>query len=178
MKTSDITSAWVRCAYAGPLGAMTLAASDQGLSGCWFDGQKHMPDVSRWTVQNDNPVLQRAASELQRYFAGEAHPFQVPLDIQVGTAFQQSVWRALLGIAPGQTLSYGELSQRLGRATAVRAVGAAVGRNPLSLFIPCHRVVGANGALTGYAGGLERKHALLELEHGQASRFAQGTIAG
>ena len=178
MKNSDITNAWVRCSYASPLGAMTLAASEQGLTGCWFDTQKHMPDVSRWATRIDNPMLQQAASELQRYFAGETHPFQVPLDIRVGTAFQQAVWRGLLAIGPGQTLSYGELSQRLGRATAVRAVGAAVGRNPLSLFIPCHRVVGANGALTGYAGGLERKQALLELEFGQASRFAQGTIAG
>ena len=178
MKNTKLTSTWVRCAYASPLGPMTLAASEQGLTGCWFDGQKHMPDISRWAVQNDHPTLQQAAAELQRYFAGETATFQVALDIRVGTDFQQAVWRALLGIASGQTLSYGELSQQIGRATAVRAVGAAVGRNPISLFIPCHRVVGANGALTGYAGGLDRKHALLHLERGQATPSAQGTIAG
>jgi methylated-DNA-[protein]-cysteine S-methyltransferase len=143
---------------------MTLAASAHGLAGSWFDGQKHMPDSSAWPVQNAHPVLLQAQAELSEYFAGTRSRFTLPLDLGRGTAFQQQVWRSLLDIAAGQTLAYGALAARMGRAAAVRAVGAAVGRNPLSIVVPCHRVVGANGALTGYAGGLERKQALLQLE--------------
>jgi methylated-DNA-[protein]-cysteine S-methyltransferase len=105
-----------------------------------------------------------AAHELQQYFAGERSQFDVPVDLGRGTPFQQSVWAALRGIPPGATTSYGAISQRLGKASAVRAVGGAVGRNPISIIVPCHRVVGANGAMTGYAGGLPRKVALLQLE--------------
>ncbi|HAL40009.1 MAG TPA: cysteine methyltransferase, partial [Polaromonas sp.] len=98
------------------------------------------------------------------YFAGQRNRFEVPLDLACGTAFQQSVWQALLAIPYGRTASYGEVSRRIGKPTAVRAVGAAVGRNPVSIIVPCHRVMGANGSLTGYAGGLDRKTALLKLE--------------
>ena len=165
MKTIKAKEALVRCRYDSPLGPMTLAATDKALAGVWFDGQKHMPDARGWPEQPEHPVLQQARRELAQYFAGERQQFEVPLDTSRGTEFQQQVWRGLLDIPAGQTISYGTLGARIGRAAAVRAVGAAVGRNPLSIVVPCHRVLGANGALTGYAGGLERKTALLQLEN-------------
>ena len=143
---------------------MTLVAHDDALVWVGFDGQKHAPDFSQWPVAADHPILRLAAEELRQYFAGERSQFDVPVDLSRGTPFQQSVWTALKGIAPGATVSYGAISQGLGKASAVRAVGGAVGRNPISIIVPCHRVVGANGAMTGYASGLPRKVALLQLE--------------
>jgi methylated-DNA-[protein]-cysteine S-methyltransferase len=157
-----------RCAYTSPLGPMTLAATDSGLAGVWFDGQRHMPDTAGWQLRPDDPLLRRAAAELDAYFAGERSRFDLPLDLGSGTPFQQQVWRALLTIAHGQRSTYAGLSQSLGRPEAVRAVGAAVGRNPISLIVPCHRVLGADGSLTGYAGGLPRKAALLRLESAES----------
>lgn len=154
----------VRCALASPWGAMTLVAHEEALVWVGFDGQKHMPDTSRWPVSATHPILRMAADELQQYFAGERSQFDVPVDLGRGTPFQQSVWTALQGIDPGATTSYGAISQSIGSPNAVRAVGGAVGRNPISIIVPCHRVVGANGAMTGYAGGLPRKVALLQLE--------------
>jgi len=149
--------------FDSPLGAMLLAATSQGLAGVWFVGQKHGPEHADWPEQAGHPVLRQAVQQLQQYFAGERTHFELPLDLQ-GTPFQQSVWRALLTIPTGRTTSYAELSRSLGRPQAARAVGAAVGRNPVSIVVPCHRVVGTGGTLTGYAGGLERKSALLKLE--------------
>lgn len=146
------------------LGGITLAATDQGLAGVWFDRQRHSPDMTGWLRDDDHPVLREAARQLDDYFSGRRQHFELPLDLSHGTAFQQSVWRALLEIPSGRTTSYGALSAGVGKPAAVRAVGAAVGRNPISVIVPCHRVVGSNGSLTGYAGGLERKSALLELE--------------
>jgi methylated-DNA-[protein]-cysteine S-methyltransferase len=154
-----------RTDYQSPLGPMLLAASDQGLAGAWFHGQKHAPlDAERWTVDTRHPLLLRAIEQLEAYFGNEGRGFDLPLDTRLGTTFQQSVWRALLAIPRGGTSTYGELSRQVGRPTAARAVGAAVGRNPLSVIVPCHRVLGSGGSLTGYAGGLERKSALLRLE--------------
>jgi methylated-DNA-[protein]-cysteine S-methyltransferase len=102
--------------------------------------------------------------QLQQYFAGERQDFDLPLDLSGGTVFQQQVWAQLQAIESGSTVSYGQLSHQLGNPKAVRAVGAAVGRNPISIVVPCHRVLGADGTLTGYAGGLDRKTALLQLE--------------
>jgi methylated-DNA-[protein]-cysteine S-methyltransferase len=147
-----------------PLGAITLAATDQGLAGVWFEAQRHSPDTTGWVESHDHLVLCAAASQLAEYFAGERQQFDLPLDLSHGTAFQQSVWQALRQIPHGQTCSYGRLGAQIGRGAAVRAVGAAVGRNPLSVIVPCHRVLGADGALTGYAGGLDRKVRLLALE--------------
>ena len=113
---------------------------------------------------HDHPVLRLAAEQLQQYLRGDRQPFDLPLDLAGGTAFQQAVWQALLRIPRGQTTSYGALARQMDRPTAVRAVGAAVGRNPLSMVVPCHRVLGKDGSLTGYAGGLDRKTALLRLE--------------
>ncbi|MDM0083946.1 methylated-DNA--[protein]-cysteine S-methyltransferase [Variovorax sp. J31P179] len=147
-----------------PLGGITLAATDQGLAGAWFDHQRHWPDTRGWVTDDAHPVLRQAAAQLDDYFAGRRDSFELPLDLSHGTAFQQSVWQALRAIPAGQTTSYGALSAGVGKPAAVRAVGAAVGRNPISVIVPCHRVLGADGSLTGYAGGLERKTALLELE--------------
>lgn len=154
----------VQARYASPLGAMIVAATARGVAGIWFEGQKHMPDHSGWPEQPAHPVLARAVAQLEEYFSGRRDTFDLPLDLQGGTAFQQSVWQALLAIPRGGTTSYGTLGQRIGRPAAMRAVGAAVGRNPVSVVVPCHRVLGADGSLTGYAGGLERKTALLQLE--------------
>ena len=150
--------------YASPLGTMVLAASEAGLAGAWFDGQRHLPECSGWPPAPQHALLLEAMAQLDRYFAGGHAAFDLPLDVAGGTPFQQSVWQALRSIPRGQTLSYRAVGERAGCGGAMRAVGAAVGRNPLSIVVPCHRVVGADGSLTGYAGGLERKRALLHLE--------------
>lgn len=151
-----------------PLGGACLAVSPLGLVGVWFDAQRHLPSLLQgpqaWPHDDQHPVLRAAAQQLDEYLRGTRMQFEVPLDCSGGTPFQQDVWRALLGVARGQTISYSALGQRIGRPSAVRAVGAAVGRNPLSVVVPCHRVLGQDGSLTGYAGGLERKTALLQLE--------------
>ena len=153
-----------RAAFHSPLGPMTLAANSQGLCGVWFDGQKHQPDPQAWPQDAAHPVLLQAQAQLAEYLAGQRSVFDLPLDLSAGTEFQQTVWRGLLDIAPGSSTAYGELARRIGKPMAVRALGAAVGRNPISIIVPCHRVLGADGALTGYAGGLDRKTALLRLE--------------
>ena len=150
-----------------PLGEILLACNDRGLCGVWFEGQRHSPQtqvVQDWQPTPDHPLLQATAAQLQDYFAGRRAMFNLPLDLSRGTAFQQAVWQALLDIAAGPHQSYGQLASRLNNPRAVRAVGAAVGRNPVSIIVPCHRVLGSTGQLTGYAAGLERKRALLQLE--------------
>lgn len=161
MKNSPST---VQTPYDSPLGRIILAAAGNKLVGAWFDGQRHQPDTSAWAQAPQHPVLLQARSQLSDYFAGRRTSFELPLDLGTGTAFQQAVWHALLNIPSGTTRSYGALSADIGQPAAVRAVGGAIGRNPLSIIVPCHRVIGAKGALTGYAGGLERKTALLQLE--------------
>lgn len=150
------------------LGTVRLTASPLGLAGLWFDGQRHLPaqldGPAAWPQDAQHPVLVAAIAQLQQYLLGDRTRFDLPLDMAGGTAFQQAVWQALLSIAPGQTTSYGALARNIGRPTAVRAVGAAVGRNPLSVVVPCHRVLGQDGSLTGYAGGLQRKTDLLRRE--------------
>ena len=154
------------------LGRILLAANDLGLCGVWFEGQRRMPEAAHHAFSgspvsappvSDHPFLLQAQEELDLYFSKPAQPFtfNVPLDLNQGTVFQQKVWLALLDIPLGQTVSYHSLAQRIGQPKAVRALGAAVGRNPISIVVPCHRVLGADGALTGYSGGLERKKILL-----------------
>ena len=164
-------TAIVQTRWTSPLGPMVLAATPRGLAGAWFEGQRHEPDHSAWPAAPDHPTLRAAAAQLAEYFAGQRQHFDLPLDISGGTAFQQAVWRALTQIAPGSTTRYGALAAQLGQPTAVRAVGAAVGRNPVSVIVPCHRVLGADGSLTGYAGGLPRKQALLALEGAVSARL-------
>lgn len=146
-----------------PLGAMLLARTDQGLAGAWFVGQKDYPVTIAAPEVPDDALLRKAASQLADYFAGTRTRFHVPLDLH-GTPFQRSVWHALLAIDCGETSSYGAIARSVGKPNAVRAVGAAVGRNPVAVIVPCHRVIGSDGSLTGYAGGLPRKVALLEIE--------------
>ncbi len=160
-----MSTATVRATFQSPLGPMTLAARGKALVGLWFDGQKHQPDPQAWPHDATHPVLLQAQAQLAEYFAGQRSVFNLPLDLDAGTEFQQAVWRGLLDIAPGTTTAYGELARRIGKPLAVRALGAAIGRNPISIIVPCHRVVGADGSMTGYAGGLDRKTALLRLEH-------------
>ena len=153
-----------------PLGQLTLAASTHGLAGAWFEDQQHRPTAlcgagnAAWPSAPAHPVLREAASQIEAYFSGALKTFELPLDLSAGTDFQQAVWQALRALPRGQTCTYGELSQRIGRPSAVRATGGAIGRNPLSVIVPCHRVIGQGGALTGYAGGLARKRALLQIE--------------
>ena len=147
-----------------PLGSLTLVASDKGLCGVWFEDQAHKPDLRHLPWGPSQHWLRLAKTQLTEYFAGKRSSFDLPLDLANGSAFQQSVWRSLLQIPYGRYSTYGELAQHLGQAQAARAVGMAVGRNPLSIIVPCHRVVGANGTLTGYAGGLWRKMDLLQRE--------------
>jgi methylated-DNA-[protein]-cysteine S-methyltransferase len=148
-----------------PLGPLTAAATDLGLAGLWFDGQAHHPGPLAVPLAPLHPMLQAAARALAAYFDGVelAEADQLPLDLH-GTAFQQAVWQALLALPRGSTCSYGEIAIAAGSPAAVRAAGAAIGRNPVSILVPCHRVLGRDGSLTGYAGGLPRKQALLTLE--------------
>ena len=154
--------------FDSPLGAMCLAASSQGLVGAWFIDQKHRPEgmqgAGAWPTRARHPVLRAAAAQLEAYFERRRSVFELPIDLRHGTPFQQAVWRALLEIDAGRTASYGALGRRIGKPGAARAIGAAVGRNTLSIIVPCHRILGSDGSLTGYAGGLQRKTALLQLE--------------
>lgn len=152
-----------QCTVTSPLGPVLLARTAKGLAGVWFEGQKHHPGTLVAPVLPNDPLLSRAAAQLMNYFAGTSTAFDLPLDL-LGTPFQQSVWRALLAIPAGSTRSYSAIATKVASAAAVRAVGGAVGRNPVSVIVPCHRVVGADGSLTGYAGGVDRKVALLKLE--------------
>ena len=142
-----------------PIGKLTLCADEAGIYEVKFGAQSSRADASE--------LLDRAQRELEEYFAGRRRAFSVPLSIH-GTAFQQAVWRALMEIPYGKTATYGEIAKAIGREKACRAVGMANHVNPLPIFVPCHRVVGAGGRLTGYAGGLEIKQFLLELEENNA----------
>jgi methylated-DNA-[protein]-cysteine S-methyltransferase len=145
-----------------PIGKLLLVADRQGLREIWFETGKHRkaPDPA-W--RHDPARLAFARTQLQEYFAGERTRFDLPLH-PLGTNFQVTVWQALAEIPYGSTISYGELAQRIGQPLAVRAVGAANGRNPLPIVLPCHRVIGANGSLTGFGGGLPTKRFLLAME--------------
>ncbi len=158
-----------------PLGPLLLARTKLGLAGAWFELQKHHPAPIEAPQRNDDALLRHTAAWFDAYFRGADPVFDLQLDLQ-GSVFQQAVWTELLRIAPGATCSYGDIARRLGTPAASRAVGTAVGRNPVSVIVPCHRVVGSTGALTGYAAGIDRKIALLRLEAETAGR--QGAKAG
>ncbi|USU13493.1 methylated-DNA--[protein]-cysteine S-methyltransferase [Sphingomonadaceae bacterium OTU29THOMA1] len=147
-----------------PVGLLTLVASDVGLVAVlWEDDDPLRVRLGPLAPDDAHPVLMETMRQLRGYFAGEVTMFDLPLDMR-GTDFQKSVWAALLAIPYGETRSYGAIAREIGRPGASRAVGAANGRNPLSIVAPCHRVVGTGGHLTGFAGGLEAKAALLALE--------------
>lgn len=150
--------------YESPIGGMLLAATNDGLAGVYFDRQKHHPAKGRdWERSPANPHLKRAKAQLAEYFAGKRKKFVLALD-PAGTDFQKAVWQAISGVQFGETITYGELARRAGVPGSARAAGAATGRNPIGIIVPCHRIMGANGSLTGYAGGLAKKRALLALE--------------
>jgi methylated-DNA-[protein]-cysteine S-methyltransferase len=156
---------------ASPVGPLKLVASDVGLVAIiWHDDRPGRVRLNELEEAPDHPVLLHAERELGEYFAGERTSFSVPLDM-VGTDFQKAVWNALLTIPFGETRSYGEIARQVGRPTAFRAVGAANGQNPLSIIAPCHRVIGSDGSLTGFGGGLPAKQYLLGLE-GHRDLFA------
>lgn len=147
-----------------PLGALTLVDEDGRLAGLYLPDQRHRPEPDRLGPRDD-AVQPRLREQLDAYFTGRLQAFDVEL-APGGTPFQAQVWAALRAVPYGSTVTYGELAAAVGRPAAVRAVGAANGRNPVCIVVPCHRVVGAGGALTGYSGGLDRKRALLALEAG------------
>ena len=150
--------------YESPRGRILLVATDAGVSGVYFMGQKYFPEKEKaWRRDPNHAALKQAKRELREYFAGRRKRFAVALDPE-GTPFQRKVWKAISSVAFGNTISYGELARRAGCPGSARAAGAATGRNPLGIIVPCHRIIGSNGALTGYAGGLSKKRALLALE--------------
>ncbi|MEN9383192.1 MAG: hypothetical protein RL323_335 [Pseudomonadota bacterium] len=166
-----------RTLWRSPVGDLILVASPAHLWGVWFADQKGIPE---WGMNApelalvDHSVLRATVGQLNEYFTGKRHTFDLPLEFSWGSAFQQAVWHALAQIGYGQTVSYRDVSLAIGRPSAIRAVGGAVGRNPLGVVLPCHRVLGSQGQLTGYTGGLDRKAALLalEAEHGPTKEAA------
>ncbi|WP_445397354.1 methylated-DNA--[protein]-cysteine S-methyltransferase [Streptomyces sp. LE64] len=149
-----------------PYGTLTLVATEGVLSGVYMTNQRHRPPEETFGDRDPGPFTE-AVRQLDAYFAGELTAFDLPLRLD-GTPFQRSVWDQLLRIPYGRTRTYGELAEALGNPAASRAVGLANGKNPISVIVPCHRVIGANGDLTGYGGGLARKQRLLDFERGTA----------
>ena len=160
------------CTFETPLGTMLATAEAGALTGLYFAGQKYSPEPGDdWRERPDAAPFAAVREQVAAYFAGTRSAFDLPLLPKGGraTGFQREVWRRIAEVPTGSTITYGELARRRGRPAAVRAAGAATGRNPVSLIVPCHRIVGHDGALTGYAGGVERKRALLALERGTAA---------
>ncbi len=153
---------------ASPVGELTLVASDKGLAAIlWENDKPGRVKLGPMSEDKNHPVLVETERQLSDYFAGKRQSFSLDLDFQ-GTEFQKKVWAALLTIPFGQTQNYGQIAAQIGNPKAVRAVGAANGKNPISIVAPCHRVIGANGTLTGFAGGLEAKECLLSIESRKA----------
>lgn len=148
-----------------PIGPLTLVAEGDAITCVYMDDQRHLPGPERFGLADpgDSVVLKEAERQLAEYFAGERTDFDLPLSA-TGTEFQRTVWAALCDIPYGETVSYGELARRIGKPAASRAVGLANGKNPISIVVPCHRVIGSSGRLVGYGGGLDRKQTLLALE--------------
>jgi methylated-DNA-[protein]-cysteine S-methyltransferase len=146
------------------MGEVSVTSDRRALTGFYFEGQKYHPKLEPRFERDDGfDLFVRVREQFDSYEAGRRNDFDAPLALH-GTPFQRRVWQALLAVRFGETISYGELARRVGAPRAVRAVGAAVGRNPISVIVPCHRIIGSDGSLTGYAGGLERKRRLLRLE--------------
>jgi methylated-DNA-[protein]-cysteine S-methyltransferase len=162
-----------------PVGRLTLVATERGLAAIlWEDDRPGRVRLDVAAMVDDHPVLVETERQLEEYFAGRRKQFALTLDVS-GTAFQRRVWNALLTIPFGETRSYGQIARQIGHPSAVRAVGAANGRNPLSIVVPCHRVVGSTGALTGFAGGLDVKAHLLAFESGLGAGVADdGVLRG
>ncbi|AYG79513.1 Methylated-DNA--protein-cysteine methyltransferase [Streptomyces hundungensis] len=151
-----------------PYGPLTLVAADGVLSRLYMEGQRHRPPQETFGERDDDGPFPEVARQLEAYFTGQLTAFDVDLNM-LGTPFQQRVWHQLQQIPYGETRSYGELAEALGNPNASRAVGLANGKNPVGIIVPCHRVIGANGSLTGYGGGLDRKQRLLAFERGRTA---------
>jgi methylated-DNA-[protein]-cysteine S-methyltransferase len=166
--TTTTTTARTHAVVESPYGPLTLVSADGVLSGLYMSGQRHRPAEETFgeRVTADEGPFPEVVRQLTAYFAGERTEFDLPLRLE-GTAFQRSVWDQLVRIPYGQTWSYGELAARLGKPNASRAVGLANGRNPIGIIVPCHRVIGASGSMTGYGGGVDRKVRLLAFESGK-----------
>lgn len=149
--------------HESPLGRLLLAATDSGLCGIYFEEHRYFKGTAGWHRNDDHPHLRNAARQLNEYFAGQRTTFDIALDMK-GTEFQRAVWKELLMLPFGRTTSYRDIAQRIANPKAIRAAGTAIGRNPVSIIVPCHRVLGTSGSLSGYAGGLERKRYLLAHE--------------
>jgi len=155
-----------------PMGDLLLVANESALTGIYFVGCDHIPaEQNEWERDPKHPILRQAKEQLDEYFAGSRTEFTLPLHF-AGTDFQNRVWQQIALIPYGKTITYSDLAQKSGKPEAIRAAGTSTGRNPISIIIPCHRVVGKNGGFGGYAGGLERKRFLLELENPTASLLA------
>ncbi|HBW19762.1 MAG: methylated-DNA--[protein]-cysteine S-methyltransferase [Streptosporangiaceae bacterium] len=165
MSTATATPARTHVTIDSPVGPLTLVAAGRSLTALYLADQRHAPGLAALGPPGDPAAepFAAAAAQLAAYFAGQLSSFDLPLE-PAGTPFQQRVWAALRDIPYGQTASYGQLAGRIGQPAASRAVGLANGRNPIAIIIPCHRVIGSDGSLTGYGGGLERKRYLLDLE--------------
>ncbi|MEN3293238.1 MAG: methylated-DNA-[protein]-cysteine S-methyltransferase [Burkholderiales bacterium] len=150
--------------HPSPLGKLLLAATDRGLRGLYFEEHKYFKGIEGWHRDPNHRHLRNAVRQLDEYFAGRRTCFDVALDLP-GTVFQHAVWRELLALPFGSTTTYQAIADRIANPRAIRAAGTAIGRNPVSIIVPCHRVIGSAGSLSGYAGGLERKRTLLALEH-------------
>ncbi|MEJ0023892.1 MAG: methylated-DNA--[protein]-cysteine S-methyltransferase [Alphaproteobacteria bacterium] len=157
--------------YDSAIGPLTLASDGQALTGLAFETQNHPVRALESAELGRDKVLDEARRQLDLYFAGKLKQFDLALNPQ-GTDFQKRVWMALRAIPFGKTVSYANIADEIGSPKAVRAVGGANGRNPIAVIVPCHRVIGANGSLTGFGGGMERKQFLLALEQGQKSLAA------
>lgn len=154
-----------------PVGRLTLVAANGALAGLYMVDQRHRPvEETFGTPSGEVGLFAEVAAQLKDYFAGQLQVFELPLTF-AGTPFQQRVWTVLRGIPYGDTVSYGQLAETLGQPTAARAVGLANGKNPIGIIVPCHRVVGSTGDLTGYGGGLDRKRYLLDFERGSGALF-------
>ena len=169
--------------HPSPIGPLLIAASERGLRALYMRAHRHVPDAlpANWrpAEPRDGPqgaILARAVAQLDEYFAGTRTTFDLPLDVE-GSPFQRTVWDGLCGIGYGETISYGTLAERIGNPKAVRAVGLANGRNPVSIVVPCHRVIGADGSMTGYGGGIDRKVFLLALEARSRADRPQSELA-
>jgi methylated-DNA-[protein]-cysteine S-methyltransferase len=155
--------------YQSPLGDMLLVATTEALAGLYFIGQKYFPRLDpAWQKAADAEPIRKTLDELDDYFAGRRTRFDVPLAPH-GTPYQHAIWKAIASVEYGETITYGELARRSGFPGNARAAGAATGQNPIGIIVPCHRIIGSNGNLTGYAGGLDKKRALLALEAEHAS---------
>ena len=171
------------CTIDTPLGSMTAAAKDEALIGLWFIGQKYYPrHTALWICEPDHPVFTATRNHLAHYFSGEAGALDIPL-APPGSPFQKAVWNILSRIPMGNVATYGQIAKNIAQtrglaSMSAQAVGSAVGHNPISILVPCHRVVGSDGSLTGYAGGLDKKAALLRIEKVDVAEIDSGRHIG